>query len=196
MQTITITGNTRTATGKKATKINRREGLIPCVLYGGEQNHHFTTSISGVRGLVYTPNFYKISLELEGKSYDAILKDIQFAPVTDQIEHIDFQQLVAGNKVLCDIPIRTTGVSTGVREGGKLLINVRKLRVKTTPEDLTDAIEVDVSHLGLGHSFRVRDIKGTKMEILNSASIPLVTVEIPRSLRSATAQKEVPGKKK
>lgn len=196
MQTIAIEGKVRTETGKKAARDVRRNGEIPCVLYGGEQNILFSASPATVRDIVYTPNFYKIALQLDGQTYESILKDIQFNPVTDAIEHIDFHLLVPGNKMLCEVPVRTVGTSQGVREGGKLLVKVRRLKVKATPEQLLEAVDIDVTSLGLGQSFRVRDIVGVDMEILNSPSIPLATVEIPRSLRSAAAQKEATGKKK
>lgn len=188
METITIQGNVRQDLGKKATKALRKEALIPCELYGGESNVHFATTKKDLKGLVYTPNLYKAGIEIDGKTYEAILKDIQFHPVTDEILHVDFQQLVEGNTIRTEVPVRPVGVAVGVKVGGKLMVNVRKLKVKSTPENLQDHIEIDVTKLKLGQSFKVRDIKDTGMEILNAPSIPIAAVEIPRSLRSTESK--------
>lgn len=192
METLVIEGNVRTDVGKKATKALRNEGLIPCELYGGAENVHFSATNNGVKGIIYTPNFYTADLQVGGKSYKAIVKDIQFHPVTDEILHIDFQELVPGTVVRTEVPVKAVGSAEGVRVGGKLLINVRKLIVKTTPENLKDKIEIDVTSLKLGQSFKVRDIADTGMQIMNAPGIPIATVEIPRSLRSAgsLAEKE------
>ncbi len=188
MQTINIEGTLRNSIGKSATKETRANDLVPCVLYGGKENVHFTASQLSVKKIIFTPNFYKANIEVDGKSYTAIVKDVQYHPVSDKILHVDFQELVPGVKVTTHIPVRTTGASEGVKKGGKLLLNVRKLKVKSTPEQLQDTIVIDVSHLDLGQSFKVRDIKGVEMEVLASPSIPMATIEIPRSLKSAATK--------
>ncbi len=193
MEAIKIEGKKREKLGKKYTKQVRNEGLIPCVLYGGKEPMHFTVTANGVKDIIYTPNFYCAEINLDGSQYKAIIKDLQFHPVTDRILHIDFLELVSGVKVKTEIPIRTTGVAAGVREGGKLMLKVRKLKVKTTPEQLKDAVIIDVSDLKLGQSFKVRDIQDTGMEIMTSMSIPVASVEVPRSLRSASSELEEEG---
>ncbi len=187
MESIVIEGNVRTGVGKKAVKAIRREGLIPCELYGGSENVHFSTTKNAVKGIIYTPKFYQADIQVDGKSYKAIVKDIQFHPVTDEILHIDFLEMVPGMKIRTEVPVVTVGVAEGVKTGGKLMLNVRKLSVKATPENLLDKIEIDVSHLDLGQSFKVRDIKDTGMEIMNAGGIPIAAVEIPRVLRSEEA---------
>lgn len=184
METIAIEGIKRTDIGKKATKAVRSEGLIPCVVYGGEDCVHFTVTQKAVKGLIYTPNFYKAGITVDGKTYEAIIKDIQFHPVTDAILHIDFLKLIPGAVVKTEIPVRTTGVASGVKEGGKLMMKIRKLKVKSTPEQLQDVITIDVSNLALGQSFKVRDIVDTGMEIMVSPAIPIASVEVPRTLRA------------
>jgi large subunit ribosomal protein L25 len=188
METIAIQGNVRQELGKKATKALRREAHVPCELYGGNENIHFSASKRDLKDIIYTPNLYKAGIQIDGKTYEAIVKAIQFHPVTDEILHIDFQELVAGTVIRTEVPVRPVGVAAGVKVGGKLLVNVRKLKVKTTPENLKDKIEIDVSKLRLGQSFKVRDIKDTGMEIINAKSIPIAAVEIPRSLRGADAK--------
>lgn len=194
MQAINIEGALRSETGKSAVKGTRTQGLVPCVLYGGKENVHFTSSEINLKKIIYTPNLYKANIQVDGKNYEAIVKDVQYHPVSDKILHIDFQELVPGVKVITHVPVRTIGTSEGVKKGGKLLLNVRKLKVKSTPEQLKDTIEIDVSHLDLGQSFKVRDIKGIEMEVMASPSIPMATIEIPRSLKSAATKAAKDGK--
>lgn len=191
MKTFTIDGALRTEVGKKASKADRVAGRIPCVLYGGSnETVHFTTTTSDIRNLVYSPNFYKVVLNIDGKQHEALMKDITFHPTTEEILHIDFHQLVPGALVNAEIPVNIIGSSEGVRIGGKLLVKVRKLKVKSTPEALKDAIDVDITPLKLGQSIKVKDLPDQGFEILNARSIPIASIEIPRALRSAGARAE------
>jgi large subunit ribosomal protein L25 len=191
MKTFTIDGTPRTEVGKKASKADRVAGRIPCVLYGSSnETVHFTTTISDVRKLVYSPEFYKVVINLNGKSTDSLMKDIAFHPTTEEILHIDFHELVPGSMVNAEIPINIVGSSEGVRVGGKLLVKVRKLKVKSTPEALKDAIDVDISSLKLGQSVKVKDLPEQGFQIINALSIPIASIEIPRALRSAGAKAE------
>lgn len=185
MQTITISGQARTGVGKKATKADRKNGNIPCVMYAGNEVVHFTSTMGSLRALLYTPNFYKVIVDIDGTTSEALLKDVQVHPVSDEILHLDFIKLIPETKIYADVPIKIVGSSPGVREGGKLLIKVRKLKVRATPETLKDVIEVDISPLKLGQSIKVKDLPDQGFEILNSPSIPLASIEIPRALRSA-----------
>jgi len=199
MQTITISGQARTDLGKVATKADRAAGRIPCVMYAGNEVVHFTSSLSELRGILYTPKFFKAIISIDGTTHEALLKDVQVHPITEEIRHVDFLKLLPGVKVIADIPIRVVGSSQGVREGGKLLIKIRKVKVKTTPESMKDSIEVDISPLRLGQSFKVKDLPDQGFEILTSPSIPLVSVEITRALKSAAtdaAKAEASAKKK
>jgi large subunit ribosomal protein L25 len=188
MQIITISGKARQNVGKVATKADRAAGNIPCVMYAGNEVVHFTSTISELRGILYTPKFYKAIINIEGTTHEALLKDVQSHPITEEILHIDFHKLTPGAKVIVEIPIRIIGQSPGVKEGGKLLVKVRKVKVKAAPEDLKDAIDIDISELKLGQSFKVRDIKTDGLEILNSPAIPLVSVEVTRALKSAATE--------
>jgi large subunit ribosomal protein L25 len=191
MQTFTIDGNVRTEVGKKSSKADRVAGLIPGVIYGGtNETIHFTTTLSAVRHLVYSPNFFKVVITVDGKTYETLLKDIHFHPTTEEILHMDFHMLVPGKKVSAEIPIKIVGSSEGVRVGGKLLVKVRKLKVKSSPEALKDTIEVDITPLKLGQSVKVKDLPDQGFEILNAPSIPIASIEIPRALRSAGAKAE------
>ncbi|MFN8267416.1 MAG: 50S ribosomal protein L25 [Chitinophagales bacterium] len=188
MQTITISGKARTNVGKVATKADRTAGNIPCVMYAGNEVVHFTSTISELRGILYTPKFFKAIINIDGTTHEALLKDVQVHPVTEEILHIDFHKLLQGIPVIVEIPIRVVGQSPGVKEGGKLLVKVRKVKVKSTPENLKDTIDIDISNLKLGQSFKVRDINEKGFEILNSPAIPLVSVEITRALKSAATE--------
>ena len=199
MQTITISGKARTNVGKVATKADRAAGNIPCVMYAGNEVVHFTSTLSELRGILYTPKFFKAILNIDGTTHEALLKDVQIHPISEQIRHIDFHKLTPGVPVTVEIPIRVIGSSPGVKEGGKLLVKVRKVKVKSTPENLKDYIDVDITPLKLGQSFKVRDIKETGFEVLNSPSIPLVSIEVTRALKSAAtdaAKVETAAKKK
>ncbi len=196
MQTITISGQARTEVGKKATKADRKNGNVPCVMYAGNEVVHFTSTMSSLRPLLFTPNFYKVIVEINGTTSEALLKDVQTHPVTDEILHLDFIKLVPGATIFAEIPIKIVGTSAGVKEGGKLLVKVRKLKVRATPETLKDVIEVDITPLKLGQSIKVKDLPEQGFQILNSASIPLASIEIPRALRSAATAAASAAKKK
>ena len=191
MNTVAVNGTLRTETGKKATKVVRRSGQVPGVIYGGEENVHFSAETLDFRDLVYTPNFNLADITIDGKVYQCILKSASFHPVTDDLEHLDFLLLVPGRTVKVDLPVRFRGASPGVKAGGKIVQKLRKVTVKTTPEALVDALYTDISELELGHSTRVRDIElPDGMQLMNPAPIPVATIEIPRALKSAAAQKD------
>jgi large subunit ribosomal protein L25 len=194
MQTIVVNGEAREELGKKGTKAVRNEGRIPAVIHGDNKTYHFTTTLNDVRHLIYTPEFKLAEVNLGGQTHKCYLKEIQFHPVTEDILHIDLMELVPGRTIKVEVPLRFTGTSPGVRTGGKLIQNVRRIKIKTTPESLVDTLTADISKLKLGHSIRVRDIKATEgIEIMNSPGIPVASVEIPRALRSANAAAEKAG---
>lgn len=186
MKTIALKGTLRSELGKKSTKALRREELVPCVVYGGEANIHFSAPAKDFRDLIYTNEFRKAAIEIDGQTVEAIIKDVQFHPVTDKILHIDFLQLVDGKALKTEVPVRLTGSPEGVKVGGVLVQKVRKLKLKTTPDKLSATIDVDVSALDLGKSIRIREVQVEEgIEIMNSGGIPLASIEIPRALRSA-----------
>ena len=188
MKTIKIEGKLREDMGRAATKNLRREGMVPCVIYGGDGgNTHFYAHHSAFNELVHSPSFVTATIQLDGKDYEAILKEEQYHPLTDELLHIDFQRLAKGQPVVTEIPIRTEGRSVGELDGGKLLTKVRKLKVKATPEHLREYITVDVTNLDINKSIKVGELnellKG--MEILTPANVPVATVVTPRALKSA-----------
>jgi large subunit ribosomal protein L25 len=191
MKTVVVNGLPRTELGKKGAGAARREELIPCVLYGGDEVHHFSTEPLNLRDLVYTADFVVAEVSLNGKSHRAIVKDVQYHPVTDRILHVDFLRLVDGTPIKVQLPIRFVGVSPGVKAGGKLIQQLRRVLVKSLPEKLIPELTVDISGLDLGQSIRIRDIQVEEgIEVLMSPSVPVAMIEIPRALRSATAAAE------
>jgi len=186
MQTVKVSGEVRENLGKKSSKATRREGLVPAVLYGAGDPVHFTIKALDIRSLVYTPEFKLAELNVGGKSYSAIVKDYQFHPVTDQLRHIDFLALQPNHPLKVQVPVVFEGDSPGVRSGGKLQVAVRRVKIKTTPENLVDKLVLDISELELGSAIRVRDIAPIEgVEIMNPSGQPIASVEVPRALRSA-----------
>ena len=196
METLKVEGKKRAEVGTKSAKSTRSEGNIPCVMYGQGDAVHFSVTPKSVKALVYTPDFKLAELNLDGNTHSAILKDIQFHPVTDQILHMDFLKLTNGVPVKVNIPLRTKGESEGVKLGGKLIQQVRTILVKTKPENLVSELFVDISSLELGQSARVKDVEvSDDMEVMNPPATPVVAIEIPRALRSAAAAAEAEAKK-
>jgi large subunit ribosomal protein L25 len=188
MQVVTIEGSTRELIGKKAAKGLRGEGLVPAIIYGGSELINFSAPKSAFRTLIYTPEFKVAEITINGKTYRAYVKDLQFHPVTDDLLHVDFVELVPGKTIKVEIPLRCEGNSVGVRVGGKLMQKMRKVLVKTTTEALVDHLSLDISNLDLGKSLRMRDIQvNEQTTILNAPGIPVVSIEIPRALRAAQA---------
>jgi large subunit ribosomal protein L25 len=180
MNSKAITAHKREQLGTKFSKQLRREGNIPCVVYGGEAPVHFYASAADFRTIIYTPNVYRIDVDLEGQSISCVIQDIQFHPVTDEALHIDFIQLIDGKPVTIEVPMRLVGNSRGVRNGGKMKRVLRKLKVKATPENLPDAIEHDITNLRIGQAVRVSDIPTNNFEIVNSPSAVIVSIKTSR----------------
>lgn len=187
MKTFELQGQLRSEIGKKDSKAVRREGGIPCVLYGGAEPLHFSVNTPDVRHLVYTPHVYFVELNLNGKKHMAALKDIQTHPVSDAILHIDFQSIQDDKPVSMAIPVSVVGNSPGVRNGGKLVVNLRKLAVSALPKDMPDQISVDISNLNIGDGLRIREIQQEGVTFLENGSIVITAVRMTRSARSAQA---------
>lgn len=188
MQTVAISGTSRTDLGKKATKAVRKEGNIPCVMYGGGEVVHFATTLNQVRQLIYTPEFKTADVTVGDQTAKCIVKEVQYHPVTDDILHIDFLRLIDGHPVKVELPVTFFGNSPGLKVGGKLQQNLRRVKIKTTPEHLVSELKLDISGLDLGQSIRIRDLEvNENIEIMVAPGTPVATVEIPRALRAAAA---------
>lgn len=193
MKSITIEGQLRTGFGKTATRQLRSQELVPGVIYGGEAEINFQAPAAAFKNLVYTPSFQVAEVVLDGKTYRTILKDLQFDKVDDKLIHIDLLELVEDKKLIAEIPLKFIGVSPGVKDGGKLHIKMKSLKVKTLPKYLKEQIEVSVDNLELNGSIRVEDVKEANYEILNSPRIPIASVTLTRVLKQEEAAAPVAG---
>jgi large subunit ribosomal protein L25 len=196
MKTITIEGQLRTEYGKAATRQLRSQELVPGVIYGGAQEVNFVAPAKALRPLVYTPSFQIAEVNVDGKTYRCIMKDLQFDKVSDDLIHVDLLELVEDKKVVADIPLKFTGTSAGVKAGGRLVTKMKTLKVKTYPKHLREHIEVPVDALEIGENLRVEDVKDPNYEILNSPRIPIVSVVTTRALRQEEAAAATPKAKK
>lgn len=192
MQDVQMTGELRTETGSKAAKELRASGRIPCVMYGGEgENIHFTVDPNEVKHVVFTPEFKISNISIDGENYRCIVREIQFHPVTDEINHIDFLALQKGVRVKTQIPLRCVGVAPGTKDGGKMIQKIRAIDIKTSPQYLIDELMVDVSDLEIGVTKRIKDIEVPEhIKILNAPNIPVASIEIPRILKTSTVAAE------
>jgi large subunit ribosomal protein L25 len=193
METVALTGLKRTETGKKAAKALRNEGRIPCAIYGMGTAVHFSTTFKDVKSLIYTASFKIAEIELDGKTYKCIVKDKHFHPVSDEIENIEFIELLDNRKITVQIPVKFHGAATapGVKAGGSLQQNLRSITIKTTSEHLVGELTLDVSELEIGQSVRVREIDVLEgVEVMNPGGTPVASIEVPRALRSAEAGEE------
>ncbi|MCW1734955.1 50S ribosomal protein L25/general stress protein Ctc [Anaerorudis cellulosivorans] len=188
MKTFDLKGEIRDDFGKKAARAYRREGLIPCVVYGGhnEENVNFVVKNSDVRNLIYTSEIYLVNLDLGEKKMQAILREIQFHPVKDSILHIDFLHVFENVPVEIEIPIRLEGLAEGVRAGGKLSLDMRKLKVRALPAKLPEELVVNVENLGLGKSIQVGELEFEGIELLNAKNAVVCRVQLTRAAKAAT----------
>ena len=180
MKTVSMSGSLRENVGKKDAKKIRREGNVPCVLYGGEEQFHFSMEEKAFKKIIFTPNVYLLKININGKEYDAILQDIQYHPVTDAILHADFLLITDKKPVVIGIPLHFNGNPPGVLKGGRLVKKRRKLIVKGLAKDLPDFIDIDISNLDLGNIMKVRDITYHNLEFLEPPGSEVVGVKTAR----------------
>ncbi len=191
MKSITIEGQLRTESGKKATRQLRSQQQVPGVIYGGAKEINFSAPATAFKDIVYTSEFMLANVKIDGNAYRCILKDLQFNKVSDSLTHIDFLELVDDKKVIATLPLKFVGTPAGVKAGGKLVTKMKLLKVKTLPKYLKEFIEVDINKLELNENIRVEDVKADNMEVLNSPRIPIASVTMTRQLKQeeATAPK-------
>ena len=187
MNSITIEGQLRTGLGKQATRQLRSQGNVPGVIYGGAKEISFYAPAIAFKTLIYTPEFQFADVKLEGTTYRCILKDLQFDKITDHLIHIDLMELVEDKKVIATIPLKFTGTSIGVKDGGKLITKMKSLKIKTYPKYLREFIEVKIDNLELNGNIRVEDVKVDNYEIMNSPRIPVASVVLTRQLKQEEA---------
>jgi large subunit ribosomal protein L25 len=179
MESISITGSKRKSVGKADAKALRKEGLVPCIIYGGKEEVHIQIDERAFNKLVYTPNQYIVNLEIDGATISTILKDIQFHPLTDRIVHVDFQEL-AGRPIKTTLPIITTGQAKGVLNGGRLRKVRRDVKVIGLPKDMPSTIEIDISDLKIGKAIKIGDLSIPGVEFLADPNQIIVAVRMKR----------------
>ena len=187
MKTFELTGSKRESTGKKAAKAYRKESLIPCVLYGGDEVVHFTVTKEGIRKLIYTPEVQLVNLTVEGKIYVAILKEMQTHPVSDELIHVDFLQIFENKPVVLEIPIVLEGLAQGVKDGGKLSMDMRKLKVKGLYKNFPERLVINIEDLGLGKTIQVGNLHFDNLEILNAKDNVVAGVKATRAAKGTPA---------
>jgi large subunit ribosomal protein L25 len=187
MKTVSMSGSLREGVGKKDAKKIRREGKVPCVLYGGKEQIQFLMDEKFFIKILFTAEVYLLKINIDGKEYDSILQDVQYHPVTDKVLHADFLEILPGKKVTIAIPVKVEGVAPGVLQGGKLNKKLRKVKIKGLVEDLPDSFTVNIDQLNIGDSIKVKDVKNNKLEFLDMPGSVIVSV---KTARGATAEEE------
>lgn len=176
MKQINLSGSSRENVGKKGSKGLRTVGSVPAVIYGGEKPVHFAIDKKEVSKAIFTPDVYQVNLTIDGKVIPTIIKDTQFHPVTDEILHVDFMELVENKPVKVKLPVRLKGQSRGVKAGGKLLVHFRKVDLRGIPKDLPAEVVVDITALRIGQNIRVRDLSTETVTLLNDPGAVVVAV--------------------
>lgn len=191
MKTFELKGEARTDLGKKATKAFRKEDKIPAIIYGGEKADkaiHFIVTNSEVRKLIYTPEIFLVDLTIGKNNYKAILKDVQVHPVTDEILHLDFLHVFENKPITIDVPVVLDGLAEGVKAGGKLSLDLRKLKVRALYDKVPEKVHVDVSGLALGKSIQVGELHFEGLELLNAKNGVVCRVQLTRAARGLAAK--------
>lgn len=191
MKTFELVGSLRNDLGKKATKAYRKDGIIPAVIYGGEDSTvaiHFALKASDVRKLIYTPEIFLVNLTLDGKAYKAILKDIQFHVVSDEVLHIDFLHVFENKPIVIDVPVVLDGLAEGVKAGGKLSLDTRKLKIRALYDKVPEKLHVNIENLALGKSIQVGELSFEGLELLNAKNAVVCRVQLTRAARGLAAK--------
>lgn len=190
MKTFELKGTKREDLGKKATKALRVSDSIPAVIYGGDAKDatHFVVTNSDVRKLIYTPEIFLVNLTIDGTTCKAILKDIQFHPVTDKVLHVDFLHVTESKPIVIDVPVVLDGLAEGVRAGGKLSLDLRKLKVKAMYDKVPEKLHINVEKLALGKSIQTGDLSFEGLELLNAKNAVVCRVQLTRAARGAAAK--------
>ncbi|MFA6127415.1 MAG: 50S ribosomal protein L25/general stress protein Ctc [Bacteroidales bacterium] len=185
MKTFDLKGTLRKELGKKATKKVRKEDSIPCVLYGIGEPIHFIANEKEYGKVIYTASSYQINLDIDGTVYPAIMREIQFHPVSDRPIHIDFIRIADGKPVIVSIPVRLEGFAKGVQQGGKLKLEMRRVTVKGIIDTIPDELLLDVTNIEVGQSIKVRDLSYPEFEILDPKNAVLASVKTTRVAKGA-----------
>ncbi|MBQ4023715.1 MAG: 50S ribosomal protein L25/general stress protein Ctc [Prevotella sp.] len=195
MKEIVVNGQKRTETGKKATKQMRKEGLVPCNIYGEKRGENglpeamaFSVPMTELRKIVYTPHIYVINLNIDGESHPAIIKELQFHPVSDALLHVDFYEINESKPITIGIPVKLNGLAQGVRDGGRLSLIVRKVNVTAKFQDIPETLDIDVTNLNIGKSIKVGDLSFPGLEMATSKEVVVCTIKATRKSNAAAQE--------
>ena len=193
MKEFALAGKKRQEVGKKASKLLRKEGLVPCNLYGEKivnglpEALQFTIPFTELRKVVYTPHIYVVNLDIEGEKHTAIIKEMQFHPVTDALLHVDFFEINETKDITVGIPVRLNGLAQGVRDGGKINLSIRKINVTAPYKQIPEVLDIDVTNLQLGKSIKVGELQFEGLKLATPAEVIVCSVKATRASRSAAA---------
>ena len=186
MKQVSLSGSLSENVGKKDAKKHRKEGNIPCVIYGGKEQIHFVASDKAFRKLIFTPEVYTFNLDIAGKTYNAIMQDVQYHPVTDNILHVDFLEIHPEKPVNISVPVKVIGTAPGVLKGGKLILKTRKLKILALLQNLPDEITVSIDALDIGDSVKVKDLAVENITFMDSPNTVIIGVRTARVLVEET----------
>ena len=193
MKQIQISGKKRETTGKKASKELRKEGMIPCNLYGEAKADgkpvafSFVAPMSELRKLIYTPHIYLVELNIDGKNHAAVMKEIQFHPTTDAVLHIDFYEVNETKPIVMGVPVKYVGLAQGVRDGGRMNKSIRKINVKAPYAQIPETLDINVTNLRIGKSIKVGDLSFEGLELITSKDVVVCSI---KNTRNAVASSE------
>ena len=197
MKEFSVSGQKRATTGKKAAKELRKEGLVPCNLYGEKKGENglpealaFAIPAAQLRKVVYTPHVYVVNLTIDGEAHKAVMKELQFHPTTDTLLHIDFYEVNETKPITIGIPVKLTGHAQGVRDGGRLSQAVRQLNVTAPYKQIPETLEIDVTDLKLGKAIKVAELNFNGLEIATPAQVVVCSVKATRASRAAAAAED------
>ena len=195
MKEIAVKGQKRTETGKKATKLLRKEGLVPCNLYGEKKGDNglpealaFAVPMTELRKVVYTPHIYVVNLNIDGAEHKAVIKELQFHPVSDALLHIDFLEVTENKPITIGIPVKLNGLAQGVRDGGRLALIVRKVNVTAKYMDIPETLDIDVTNLTIGKSIKVGELNFPGLEMATSKEVVVCTIKATRKSNAAAQE--------
>jgi len=185
MKTVKLSGSSRANVGRADAKQLREQGKVPCVIYGGKEQIHFSAEEKSFKNIIYTPDVCQVEVELDGKSYKTILQEAQYHRLTDRLIHADFLEIIDGKPVTMNIPVKTIGTAEGVRAGGKLTVKLRKLKARGLANKLPDTIDINIEKLAIGKSVTVGEINIEGVELLNAKNVSVVSVNTTRAVAQA-----------
>ena len=201
MKEINVTGQKRTDLGKKASKLLRKEGLVPCNLYGEQKDENgkpvamsFAVPMTELRKVVYTPHIYVINLLIDGESHIAVMKELQFHPVTDALLHVDFYEVNDQKPLTIGIPVKLVGLAQGVRDGGRMSLSIRKINVTAPYKQIPEHLDIDVTALKIGKSIKVGELSFEGLEIATPKEVIVCSIKMTRAAQQAAAAAAAEGK--